>query len=66
LLGISRQTLYDILSRRQGVTPATAVRIGKLFGDGPEIWLRMQIEHDLRRARKEIDVSGIKTLETTA
>jgi addiction module HigA family antidote len=66
LLGISRQTLYDILSRRQSMTPATAVRIGKLFGDGPEIWLRMQIEHDLWRARKEIDVSGIKTLETAA
>jgi addiction module HigA family antidote len=66
LLGISRQTLYDILSRRQSVTPATAVRIGKLFGDGPEIWLRMQIEHDLWRARKEVDVSGIKTLETAA
>jgi addiction module HigA family antidote len=66
LLGISRQTLYDILSRKQGVTPATAVRIGKLFGDGPEIWLRMQIEHDLWRARREIDVSAIKTLETAA
>jgi addiction module HigA family antidote len=66
LLGISRQTLYVILSRRQGVTPATAVRIGKLFGDGPEIWLRMQIEHNLWRARKEIDVSGIRTLETAA
>jgi len=66
LLGISRQTLYDILTRRQGVTPATAVRIGKLFGDGPEVWLRMQIEHDLWRARKEVDVSGIKTLETAA
>jgi plasmid maintenance system antidote protein VapI len=37
-----------------------------LFGDGPEIWLRMQIEHDLWRARKEVDVSGIKTLETAA
>ena len=47
LLGVSRQTLYDILSRRQGVTPATAVRLGKLFGDGPEVWLRMQLNHDL-------------------
>ena len=66
LLGISRQTLYDILSRKQGVTPATAVRIGKLFGDGAEIWLRMQIEYDLWRAKKEVDVSGIKTLESAA
>jgi antitoxin HigA-1 len=66
LLGISRQTLYDILSRKQGVTPAVAVRLGKLFGDGAEIWLRMQTEHDLWRAVKEVDVSAIKTLETAA
>ena len=66
LLGISRQTLYDILSRKQGVTPATAVRLGKLFGDGAEIWLRMQTEHDLWRAIKEVDVSTIKTLEAVA
>jgi antitoxin HigA-1 len=66
LLGISRQTLYDILSRKQGVTPAVAVRLGKLFGDGAEIWLRMQTEHDLWRALKEVDVSAIKTLEVAA
>jgi DNA-binding XRE family transcriptional regulator len=34
LLGISRQTLYDILNLKQPVTPAVAVRLGKLFGDG--------------------------------
>lgn len=66
LLGISRQTLYDILSQKQGVTPAIAVRLGKLFGDGAEIWLRMQTEHDLWRAIKEVDVSAIKTLEVAA
>jgi antitoxin HigA-1 len=66
LLGISRQTLYDIFSRKQGVTPAIAVRLGKLFGDGAEIWLRMQTEHDLWRARREVDVSAIKTLEIAA
>ncbi len=66
LLGISRQTLYDILSRKQGVTPATAVRIGKLFGDGAEIWLRLQIEYDLWRAEKEVDTSAIKTLPSAA
>ncbi|WP_158817899.1 HigA family addiction module antitoxin [Methylocapsa sp. S129] len=66
LLGISRQTLYDIVSLKQGVSPSIAVRLGKLFGDGPEIWLRMQTEHDLWRALKEVDVSAIKTLERAA
>ena len=34
LLGISRQHLYDILRERKPVSPAVAVRLGKLFGDG--------------------------------
>ena len=66
LLGLSRQTLYDILSGKQGVSAAAAVRLGKLFGDGPGIWLRMQLEHDLWRAQTEIDVTGIATLERAA
>jgi addiction module HigA family antidote len=63
LLGISRQTLYDILREKQPVTPAVAVRLGKLFGDGPGIWIRMQAAYDTWHAEREIDVSGIKTLD---
>lgn len=63
LLGISRQTLYDILNQKQPVTPAIAVRLGKLFGDGAGIWIRMQAAYDTWHAEREIDVSGIKTLE---
>jgi hypothetical protein len=33
-VGISRQHLYDILEERKPVSPAVAVRLGKLFGDG--------------------------------
>jgi len=63
LLGISRQTLYDILNRRQPVTPAIAVRLGKLFGDGAGVWVRMQAAYDTWHAEREIDVSAIPTLD---
>jgi len=64
LLGISRQSLYDILSEKQSVTPAMAVRLGKMFGDGPEVWLRMQATHDLWWAARELEgeIEGIPTL----
>ena len=62
LLGISRQTLYDILNKKQPVTPAIAVRLGKLFGDGAGVWVRMQGAYDTWHAEREVDVSGIPTL----
>lgn len=62
LLGISRPTLYDIMNGKQPITPAVAVRIGKLLGNGPGIWLRMQVAHDAWHAERKIDVSGIPTL----
>jgi addiction module HigA family antidote len=45
-LGISRQHLYDILRERKPVSPAMAVRPGKLFGDGAGVWVRMQAAYD--------------------
>lgn len=62
LLGISRQQLHDILAERKPVSPATAARLGKMFGDGAAVWLRMQAAHDAWRAERDVDVSSIPTL----
>lgn len=52
LLGVSRQTLYDILEERQPVTPMMALRLGKLCGNGPDLWLNLQKRYDLHRAER--------------
>ena len=62
LLGISRQHLYDILRERKPVSPAVAVRLGKLFGDGAGVWVRMQAAYDTWNAERKEDVSEIPTL----
>ena len=62
LLGISRQHLYDITGARKPVSPAVAARLGKLFGDGAAIWLRMQAAYDAWHAERDVDVSGIPTI----
>jgi len=59
LLGISRQHLYDILRERKPVSPAVAVRLGKLFGDGAGVWVRMQAAYDTWNAERKEDVSKI-------
>jgi antitoxin HigA-1 len=62
LLGISRQQLYDILRERKPVSPPVAARLGKLFGDGAGIWLRMQAAYDAWHVEREVDVSNIPTI----
>ena len=62
LLGISRQHLHDILEERKPVSPAVAVRLGKLLGDGPGVWVRMQAAHDTWQAEQRVDVSKIPTI----
>jgi antitoxin HigA-1 len=61
LLGISRQHLHEILEENKPVSPNSAARIGKLIGNGPAIWLRLQA--DAWHAEREVDVSKIPTLE---
>jgi addiction module HigA family antidote len=46
-LGVSRQTVSDVLHERRPVTPDMAIRQGKLLDNGIEIWLRMQQALDL-------------------
>lgn len=62
MLGISRQHLHDILAERKPVSPEVAVRLAKLFGNAPLVWIRMQGAYDAWHAAREVDVSGVPTL----
>ncbi len=64
LLGVSRQTPYDILAEKQPITPAMALRIGKLCGNGPDLWINMQRAYDLDVTEKELagEIEKISTL----
>ena len=62
-LGISRQTLHDLLTEKQGVSAAMAVRLEAVVGGSAEFWLNLQLAHDLWRARRDVDVSGLTRLQ---
>ena len=53
-LHVSRQTLHALLAERKGFTPEMALRIGKLAGNGPALWLRMQQDFDLWHAARAL------------
>jgi addiction module HigA family antidote len=62
-LGISRQHLYDILNEKKPVSPEVAVRFGKAFGDGADVWLRMQAAYDAWHAARAVDVSKVPLIK---
>ena len=51
-LGIARQTLHRVMTGEMAITPAMALRLGRWCGNGPGLWLRMQIAHDLWHAER--------------
>ncbi|MDA8232899.1 MAG: HigA family addiction module antitoxin [Magnetospirillum sp.] len=64
LLGISRQTLHSILNERQPVTPLMALKLGKLCGNGPDLWMRLQARWDLDRLARDkaAEIAAVPTL----
>ncbi len=64
-LHVSRRTLHDLLAERKGFTPEMALRIGKLAGNGPALWLRMQQDYDLWHAERAL-AAELRTMRTAA
>jgi len=58
-LGVSRQTINEIIRERRAVSPEMALRLSRLFGNSPEFWLNAQRAVDLWEAQR---VSRIKIL----
>ncbi|HIL87878.1 MAG TPA: addiction module antidote protein, HigA family [Deltaproteobacteria bacterium] len=53
-LGISRQQLHRVLAGTHPITTEMALRLGKLAGNGPALWLRMQQAYDLWHAEQRL------------
>ena len=63
-VGVSRQSINEILRERRSISPEMALRLSRLFGNSPEFWVNAQRAVDLWDARKAIkkDVARIKPL----
>jgi antitoxin HigA-1 len=63
-IGVSRQSINEILRERRSVSPEMALRLARLFGNSPEFWLNAQQAVDLWEAAQliESDVARIQPL----
>jgi addiction module HigA family antidote len=65
-LGVSRQQLHRVLACTHPITTEMALRIGKLAGNGPGLWLRMQQAYDLWRVEQRLkdELAAIEPAES--
>src|SRR5258706_12735961 len=49
VLGVSRQALNNLVNGKSGISPEMAVRLSKAFGGSPAVWLKMQLDYDLKQ-----------------
>ncbi|MEI6449624.1 MAG: HigA family addiction module antitoxin [Actinomycetes bacterium] len=57
-LGVSRQTVNELLRERRALSPEMALRLSQLFGNSPEFWLDAQRAVDLWDATQELKRKG--------
>lgn len=62
-LGVTRKRLSSLLNGRSKISPEMALRLAKVFGRTPEGWLKLQLQFDLGKVRKKVDLSGLKRVE---
>jgi len=55
VLGVTRQTLDNLVNEQAGISPEMAIRLEKTFGGTVDTWLRIQSAYDLAQARKHAD-----------
>ena len=59
-LGVSRQTVNELLRERRAVSPEMALRLSRFFGNSPEFWLNAQRAVDLWDASQEIGAEVVR------
>ena len=65
-LGVTRQTLNNLVNGKAGVSPEMAIRLSKTFGSSPEVWLSVQMDYDLARAERHLGRLKLRRLAAAA
>ena len=52
-LGVTRNTLSELVNAKRGISPEMAVRLSEVFGGTEEGWLVQQAQYDLAQVRRD-------------
>jgi antitoxin HigA-1 len=51
-LGVSRQMLHGILAGRKPLSAIMCLKVARLFGGSPDVWMRLQAAYDLKKSEQ--------------
>jgi addiction module HigA family antidote len=63
-LRVAPQRLHEIVRGNRAITPETALRLARYFGNEPEFWLNLQTQYDLAQLRKAKGAQIAREVET--
>ena len=58
--------IVDILNGKRSITAETALRLGRYFGNGPQLWMNLQAHYDLAVAIRNVGALVAREVETAA
>jgi addiction module HigA family antidote len=58
--------IVDILNGKRSISAETALRLGRYFGNDPQLWINLQAQHDLAVAMRDVGAIVAREVETAA
>jgi addiction module HigA family antidote len=55
-LGVSRQMLHGILAGRKPLSAVMCLKVARLFGGSPDVWMRLQADYDLKKSARNKEI----------
>ena len=62
-IGVSRKHISEVVNGRKGISTDMALRLSRLFGTSPELWLNGQMAWDVWHAMREEDAYKLEAIE---
>ncbi|MBF0408312.1 MAG: HigA family addiction module antidote protein [Candidatus Riflebacteria bacterium] len=62
-LGVSYPRVNELINKKRGITPDTALRLERLFGMNAQFWLNLQLAWDLYRVTHSVTAQEIKKIK---
>jgi len=64
-LGVSRQSLSNLVNEKSGISAEMSIRLAKAFGSSSEYWMNLEKQYELWQAERknsEIKVTPFKSI----